>query len=127
MSQTIDDRRQRRELVENRRDRMQFIRDAGWPKVSGFSVAGGVLAAFGAFALFLAITASVLHALGIDSNELDDSEWRNLGTGAGIAVVAILFLSYLLGGYVAGRMARRAGALHGFLVFLTGAIVLAAV
>ena len=126
MSQIIEDRRERRELVEDRRDRMQFIRDAGWSKLSGFSIAAGVLAAFGAFAIFLAITASVLHALGIDSAELDDSEWRNLGTGAGVAVVAVLFVSYLFGGYVAGRMARRAGSLHGFMVFLVGVLVLAA-
>jgi hypothetical protein len=127
MTQTIEDRRERRELVESRRDRLQFIRDAGWSKLSGFSIAGGVLAAFGAFALFLAITASVLHALGIDSADLDDNEWRDLGTGAGVAVVAVLFVSYLVGGYVAGRMARRAGVLHGFLVFAAGVVVLAAV
>ncbi|MGQ0804685.1 MAG: hypothetical protein ACT4PI_12595 [Actinomycetota bacterium] len=127
MDRTIEDRHERRDVVENRRDRLDFVRDAGWRKVSGFSVAAGVLAAYGAFALFLAITASVLHALGIDSSELDDSEWRNLEAGAGAAVVAVLFGAYLFGGYIAGRMARRAGPLHGFLVFAVGVVVLAAV
>ncbi|HUF84700.1 MAG TPA: hypothetical protein VMQ81_08945 [Acidimicrobiia bacterium] len=127
MTRTIEDRQERRELVENRRDRLQFIRDAGWRKVSGFSVAAGVLTAYGAFALFLAMTASVLHALGVDSNELNDNEWRNYGAGAGAAVVAVLFGAYLFGGYVAGRMARRAGVMHGILVFVAGIVVLAAV
>jgi hypothetical protein len=127
MDRTIEDRHERRDVVENRRDRLDFVRDAGWRKVSGFSVAAGVFAAYGAFALFLALTASVLHALGIDSSELNDSEWRNLGAGAGAAVVAVLFGAYLFGGYVAGRMARRAGVLHGVLVFVGGIVVLAAV
>ncbi len=127
MARTIEDRHERRDIVENRRDRLDFVRDAGWKKVSGFSVAAGVLAAYGAFALFLAMAASVLHALGIDSSELDDNGWRNLGAGAGAVVVAVLFGAYLFGGYVAGRMARRAGSLHGVLVFAGGLVVLAAV
>ena len=127
MARTIEDRQERRDVVENRRDRLDFVRNAGWRKVSGFSVVAGLLAAYGAFALVLAITASVLHALGIDSSELNDNEWRELGVGAGAVVVAVLFGAYLLGGYVAGRMARRAGGLHGFLVFAAGIVVLAAV
>ncbi|HEX2064364.1 MAG TPA: hypothetical protein VHE80_08080, partial [Acidimicrobiales bacterium] len=35
----------------------------------------------------------------------------------------VLLLCYLLGGYVAGRMARRAGATNGFLVFVLGVVV----
>jgi len=127
IERTIEDRKERRDVVENRRDRLDFVRDAGWRKISGLSVVAGLLTAFGAFALVLAVAASVLHALGIDSSELNDNEWRDLGTGAGAVVVAVLFGAYLFGGYVAGRMARRAGSIHGLLVFGAGIVVLAAV
>ncbi len=48
-------------------------------------------------------------------------------TGAGIAsivgVLATLFLSYLMGGYAAGRVASRKGTRHGLLAALLGVLV----
>ena len=38
---------------------------------------------------------------------------------------AAMFLAWLLGGYVAGRMARRAGLSHGFYTWALGAVLLA--
>ena len=46
-----------------------------------------------------------------------------IGIGGGIAVLAVLFLAYLAGGYVAGRMARFDGARQGLAVWLIGLIV----
>jgi hypothetical protein len=76
----------------------------------------GVLVAYGAFSIIAAITAAALTAMGFDSHQLSNNDWRQLGIGGGIAVCLSLFLSYLWGGYVAGRMARRAGGLNGVLV-----------
>ena len=42
-------------------------------------------------------------------------------------MAGILLLSYLFGGYVAGRMARRAGVLNGLLVAVLGLAIAAAV
>jgi hypothetical protein len=112
-------------VVETRRDRKELIADAGWRRISFGSVLAGTLVAYGAFAVLLAVAAAVVKALGVDTN-LSSDEWRQLGVGGGIAVAVAQFLSYLSGGYVAGRMARRSGAMHGVLVFFL-AVALAGV
>lgn len=117
----------RKRAVENRRDRMELANEAGYSKVSFVSVLAGVLVAYGAFAILAAITGAVLSAVGVDVRAISDNDWRELGIGSGVAVVASLFLSYLFGGYVAGRMARRAGAANGLLVFVLGILVAAGV
>lgn len=114
-------RRQR--PVENRRDRMEMATEAGYPKISFVSVLAGVLVAYGAFAIIAGITGAVLNALGVDTEGLSNNDWRQLGIGTGIAVGLSLFLSYLFGGYVAGRMARRGGAMNGLLVFVVGILL----
>jgi len=114
-------RRQR--SVENRRDRMELATEAGFPKISFVSVLAGVLVAYGAFAVIAGITGAVLSALGVDTEGLSNNDWRQLGIGTGIAVALSLFLSYLFGGYVAGRMARRGGAMNGLLVFVLGILL----
>ena len=48
---------------------------------------------------------------------------RTLGLGGGIAVLVVLFLAYLAGGYVAGRMARFDGARQGLAVWFVGLVV----
>jgi hypothetical protein len=114
-------RRQR--TVENRRDRMEMAHEAGYPKISFVSVLAGVLVAYGAFAIVAGITGAVLNGLGVNTDALSDNDWRQLGIGTGIAVGLSLFLSYLFGGYVAGRMARRGGAMNGLLVFVVGILL----
>ena len=118
-------RRQR--AVENRRDRMEMAHEAGYSKVSFVSVLAGVLVAYGAFAILAGITGAVLSALGVETRSLSDNDWRQLGIGTGIGVAVSLFLAYLFGGYVAGRMARRAGAMNGALVFVVGILLAAGV
>jgi spore maturation protein SpmB len=117
----------RTSAVENRKDRMEMAQEAGYPKVSFVSVLAGVLVSYGAFAVLAGITGAVLTALGVETEALSDNDWRQLGIGTGIGVALSLFLSYLFGGYVAGRMARRAGAMNGLLVFVLGILLAAGV
>ena len=115
----------KRAVVESGRDRRALVADAGWSQVSLVSVLAGILVAYGAFALLAGIAGGILDATGADTDI--SARWDDLGVAAGLVVAALLFLSYLFGGYVAGRMARRAGLLHGLAVFLLGVIVLAGV
>jgi len=94
--------------------------------VSLASVLAGTLVAYGAFAVLLALTAAVAEAVGLDTN-LSTSAWRSLGTVGGAVIAGVLLLCYLFGGYVAGRMARRAGATNGLMVFVLGVVVTAGV
>ena len=115
----------RTRTVESRRDRMEMATEAGYPKVSLGSVLAGVLVAYGAFAIMAAIAGGILNAIGVDTRSLSTNDWREYGIATGAAAALSLFLSYLFGGYVAGRMARRAGALNGALVFLFGILLVA--
>lgn len=117
----------RSRAVESRRDRMELATEAGYPKVSLGSVLAGVLVAYGAFAVLAAIAGGILDAVGVDTESLSTNDWREYGIVSGAAAALSLFLSYLFGGYVAGRMARRAGALNGALVFLFGILLVAGV
>ncbi len=48
---------------------------------------------------------------------------KNIGIVGGIALLVILFLAYLAGGYVAGRMARFNGAKQGLAVWLWAVVI----
>ncbi|MGI8684312.1 MAG: hypothetical protein ACR2MO_04350 [Acidimicrobiales bacterium] len=112
----------RAHAVETRSDRAVLAQHAGLGRASLVSVLAGTLVAYGAFAVLLAITAAVAESVGFDTN-LSTTEWRGLGAVGGAVVAAVLLVCYLFGGYVAGRMARRAGATNGFLVFVLGVVV----
>lgn len=103
-------------IVETRGDRAALAADAGYGRISLGSVLAGTLVAYGAFAVLLAIAAAVIKAVGFNT-DLTTNEWKQYGMGGGIAVAVVLFCAYLYGGYVAGRMARRSGAMNGLLVF----------
>ncbi|HUP87055.1 MAG TPA: YrzE family protein [Acidimicrobiales bacterium] len=113
--------------MESGRDRMELATEAGYPKVSLASVLAGVLVAYGAFAIIAAIAGGVLNALGVDTQTLSSNDWRQYGIVTGAVAAVSLFFSYLFGGYVAGRMARRGGALNGALVFLFGILLVAGI
>lgn len=115
----------KRIAVESSRDRRALVADAGWGRLSLASVLAGVLVAYGAFAVLTGIAAGVLKASGAGTDIT--GRWGDLGVTAGLVVAGLLFLSYLFGGYVAGRMARRAGVLNGAGVFLLGLLVVGAV
>jgi hypothetical protein len=113
-------------VVETRSDRAALAADAGFGRISLGSVLAGTLVAYGAFAVLLAVAAAVVKAVGVDTN-LSTNQWRQLGIGGGVVVAVVLFASYLYGGYVAGRMARRSGAMNGLLVFFLGVVLAVAV
>lgn len=112
----------REHAVETRGDRAALAHHAGLGRVSLVSVLAGVLVAYGAFAVLLAITAAIAESAGLDT-DLTANEWRGLGTTGGAIVAGVLLVCYLFGGYVAGRMARRAGATNGVTVFVLGLLV----
>jgi hypothetical protein len=110
-------------------DRASLAREAGVGKLSFISVhqlLAGVLVAYGAFAVLAALVGAAATAIGLN-NDLSRNDWARLGTGSAIAAAVILLLAYLFGGYVAGRMARRAGLLNGLAVFLLAIVLIAAV
>lgn len=95
--------------------------------VSGGAILTGVVVAFGAMFLLSAVVGGVLTAIGVTAQDVGTSEAVEAGLGAGIVLVIAQFVAYLWGGYSAGRMARGAGALNGFLVPLVAIIVAIAV
>lgn len=114
----------RAHAVETRGDRAVLAQHAGLGRISLASVLAGTLVAYGAFAVLLAVTAAVADSVGLDT-DLSTNEWRRLGTAGGAVVAGVLLLCYLFGGYVAGRMARRAGATNGLMVFVLGLVMAA--
>ncbi len=113
----------RTKAVETGRDRKRFARAAGMGQVSLISVLAGTLVAFASFAILLAIVAGVLSAVGIDTEDLTSNDYRELGIGAAVVAGLVLFLSYFFGGYISGRLARRAGALNGGLVLVVALLI----
>jgi len=99
----------------------ETARDAGLGSISFISVLAGTVTAFGAFAIVAAIVGASLDGAGVDT-EFRTNDWTGSGAAAALASAATLLVAYLFGGYVAGRMARRAALLHGIAVFLLSII-----
>jgi hypothetical protein len=84
----------------------------------------GWVTAMGMAVLLSAVGAAVGAALGLVSlsgtpdDVLDQATARTVGVTGAIVLLAILFVGYFCGGYVAGRMARFAGAKQGVAVWL---------
>jgi hypothetical protein len=114
-----------RTLRETGRERRELAADAGFGGFSFTSVLAGVLVAYGAFAILLGLAAAAVGAAGGDTDL--STNWEQLGIGGGLLVASLLFFSYLFGGYVAGRMARRNGLAHGAGVLVLGVIIVGAV
>ncbi len=114
-----------RSSVETGRDRRALVADAGFRRLSFVSALAGVLCAYGTFAVAAGLAVGVVEATGASFDVR--SEWRELSAGAAVVVAALLLVSYLLGGYVAGRMARRAGVLHGAAVLVLGLVAVGVV
>ena len=91
--------------------------------ISGGAILTGVVVAFGAMFLLSAVIGGVLAALGVAETDITRGEAVDAGIGAGIAFVVAQFLSYLWGGYTAGRMGRGAGAANGVLVPIVALIL----
>ena len=110
-------------MSESRRDRRALARDAGLGRISVVSLLGGVATTLTAFAVLMDAAAAASGAAGFDTN-LMSGEWRSLDAPDAAILSAALFLAWLFGGYVAGRMARRAGLSHGFYTWALGAVLL---
>jgi hypothetical protein len=108
--------------IERPRDRRALAHEAGFGSLSGVSVLGGTLAAYGLAAGVLAIAGGVAVLIHGGSNFSDVSSYT-LKVTTGIVVALVLFLAFLYGGYVAGRMARRSGVRNGLGVFVLGVIL----
>lgn len=77
------------------------------------SVLTGWLVALSSNALFAIGIGEVLVARGYELPRIMRADPFWASAGAGVALVVCTFLSYLWGGYTAGRMSRGAGFLHG--------------
>ncbi|MEJ7650738.1 MAG: hypothetical protein WKF57_17120, partial [Nakamurella sp.] len=82
----------------------------------------GWLTTVGTIVVLAAILAAIASGLNLDSNT-SSSDLRGVGLGAAIALLVVLFLGYLAGGYVAGRMARFHGIRQGLAVWLWGVVI----
>jgi hypothetical protein len=87
----------------------------------------GWLAASGTAVLLVAVAAGVGAALGLTQNvdvtSTATAQTESIGFLGGIVVLAIIFVSYLAGGYCAGRMARFNGLKQGLGVWLWAVII----
>jgi hypothetical protein len=93
----------------------QRIRFGGFSWGSAFF---GLLSAIGLAALLLGIVAAAGVAIGVSEiKDVTHGDAATIGLGGAILVLAILALSWLCGGYVAGRMARFDGVRQGFAVW----------
>jgi hypothetical protein len=63
---------------------------------------------------------------GVPSTDQATQEASTIGVVGGIVLLVILFLAYLAGGYVAGRMARFDGTRQGVAVWVIGLLVVLA-
>ena len=90
----------------------------GWLSANGLAVVLiALLAATG-------VGLSLAEVDGVQDVPADPAS--TLGIAGGIALLVILFLAYLAGGYVAGRMARFDGARQGVAVWIIGLLVVIA-
>ncbi|TQN43204.1 hypothetical protein FHU33_2639 [Blastococcus colisei] len=90
----------------------------------------GWLSANGLAVLLIALLSAAGVAIGltqgIPSPDAAAQEADTIGIVGGIVLLVILFLAYLAGGYVAGRMARFDGARQGIAVWVIGLLVVIA-
>ena len=94
----------------------------GWLSANGLAVL--LIAAISAAGVAIGLTQGVPSA---DSAvDTATSNASGIGIGGGIALLVVLFLAYLAGGYVAGRMSRFDGLRQGVAVWLIGLLVVVA-
>ncbi|SFT94913.1 hypothetical protein SAMN05660657_04131 [Geodermatophilus amargosae] len=87
----------------------------GWLSANGLAVVLVALVSAAGVGLGL--------ARGVDTVGEATDQAAGIGLGGAIAVLVVLFLAYLAGGYVAGRMARFDGIRQGLAVWLVGLLV----
>ncbi|MCS5718046.1 hypothetical protein N1027_07830 [Herbiconiux sp. CPCC 205763] len=112
----------RQDVVE--RERREF---GGFKFGSAFF---GWLTATGTAVILTALVSATGAAIGLgvtggdaDAANVDESQATTIGIAGGIAVVVVIFVAYLAGGYVAGRMARFDGVKQGLAVWLWAVVI----
>jgi MFS family permease len=112
-----------RDAVAAQRDRFGGIKWGaaffGWLSANGFAVILVALLSAAGVALGLANGLDTADEAADQAAQQPDA----LGIGGAIALLAVLFVAYLAGGYVAGRMARFDGARQGVATWLIGLLV----
>lgn len=107
-----------KEMTRRQRDRFGGIHWGsgffGWVSATGIAVI--LLALLSAAGLVFGLSTDVTAGT-VDQNS------TGIGLGAAIALLVVLFLAYLAGGYVAGRMARFNGTKQGLAVWVWGVLV----
>ncbi|HVL32614.1 MAG TPA: hypothetical protein VM600_03430 [Actinomycetota bacterium] len=86
------------------------------------AVLTGVLVAFGSMMLLTALAAGIIAALDLTRGDVTGNV-TEISIGAAAVLVIAQLLSYMWGGYTAGRMARGAGMLNGMLVPVTAIVI----
>ncbi|MDQ3612241.1 MAG: TIGR04086 family membrane protein, partial [Actinomycetota bacterium] len=131
------DKPEQREQTEREESRRHVSLTAGLAPqaarggISPGAILTGVVVAIGATVVFSALVTAAVAALGAAPGDQVSTSLAEVGIGAGIALVVVLFLAYLWGGYATGRMARGKGLVNGLLVpvaalvlaFILGAVV----
>ena len=109
--------------VEKPKTRSDLAQLAGRGPFSFIAMLAGVLVGYAAFAILLGGAVAIMRDNG---SQFDLSEnWGELTTRGGLLLGGLMFLAFLLAGYIAGRMAWRRGAAHGVLVVLGSIFVVA--
>ncbi len=90
----------------------------GWLSANGLAVL--VVALLSAAGVAIGLTQ------GVPTTDEAAQEADTIGIVGGIVLLVVLFLAYLAGGYVAGRMARFDGARQGIAVWVIGLLVVIA-
>jgi MFS family permease len=92
--------------------------------ISTVSVLAGALCGLAALEVMMVIAGAVV--VGINGSTsfatMGDGEFKTI---LGIILVAELFIAFMVGGYVSGRMSRRGGATHGVVAGMVGVILAA--
>lgn len=106
-------------------EHLAVAREAGYGRFSPAAILAGTLSGYGAFAILASVVGAVFAKAKWNTN-FRTNDWTSASAASGLATAVVLFLAYLFGGYVAGRMARRAGLMHGLATFVLGIVIAAA-
>ncbi|MGH9023465.1 MAG: hypothetical protein ACRDV9_10265 [Acidimicrobiia bacterium] len=110
-------------VVEHRQGRLRVVELSELRGLSWISILAGVFVAYAVFPVLLGVAGGVTNAMNLDL-DLSRTDWREVGTTAGLVAALLLLVAWSAGAYVAGRMAQRSGVLHGVVLFATGLLLL---
>ena len=120
----VTERTERERVVVDRGDRTDGIREAR-ERFGGLDIPAVLCGMLVGLAMLLILAGLASAAIGEIAFQTGiEGNATELSVGALITAGVVLFVSFLIGGWAAGRMARYSGALNGFMVALTFVIFL---